>query len=129
MAMTNPDKDEKLLGNFKPRIVYPLPLGVVLANVIVNGGPVPKVFVTRRAAVLRGGTEVDFAHVTPHVDIVAYAPPANHADETPVARLDVALDEFIHRSYKGTENRAEQEKRTRRTYILDIAKRSLPNVL
>lgn len=96
---------------------------------IINGGPIPKVFVTGRAAVLRVGTEVDFAHVTPHVDKVANAPPANHADETPVARLDVALDEFIHRSYKGTENRAEQEKRTRRTYILDIAKRSLPNVL
>ena len=81
---------------------------------IVNGGPVPKVFGTGRAAVLRGRTEVDFAHVTPHVDKVGDAPPANHADETPVARLHVALDEFIHRSYKGTESLAGQRKEKER---------------
>ena len=98
---------------------------------IVNGGPVPKVFGTGRAAVLRGRTEVDFAHVTPHVDKVGDAPPANHADETPVARLHVALDEFIHRSYKGTESLAGQRKEegTNRIRFLDIAKRPLPNVL
>ena len=96
-------------SGFEPAIINALPLGVVLADVIVNGGPVTKVFVTGRAAVLRVGTEVDFAHVTPHVDKVANAPPANHADEAAVARLDVALDELIHRSYKGTESRAGTE--------------------
>ena len=72
---------------------------------IVNGGPVPKVLVAGRAAVLRAGTEVDLAHVPSHVDQVANAPPANHADEAPVAGLHVALDELLHRSYKGRRDR------------------------
>ena len=77
---------------------------------IVNGGPVPKVLVAGRAAVLRAGTEVDLAHVPSHVDQVANAPPANHADEAPVAGLHVALDELLHRSYKG---RRDQESSSR----------------
>ena len=124
------DKIKLWSRSFKSGVIYAFPLGVVLADMIVNGGPVPKVFVTGRTAVLRGGTEVDFAHVTPHVDKVANAPPANHADETPVARLDVALDEFIHRSYKGTENRASRARQepVSRSCIPNIAKRPPPNM-
>ena len=79
---------------------------------IVNGGPVPKVLLALRASVLRAGTEVHLAHVPPHVDQIGNAPPAiraaprfHHADEAPVAGQHVALEELLHRSYKGRRDR------------------------
>ena len=69
---------------------------MVVSDVVVNVGPVLKVLVARGAPIVRASAKVLVAQVPLHVDPQANPPPANHADKTAVAFLNLGLQELLH---------------------------------
>ena len=86
---------QALIFHCKIVIIDAPPLFVVVADVIVNVGTVPKVFVARRAAVVRTSAKVLIAQVPLHVDLQTNPPPANHADKTAVALLNLGQQKLL----------------------------------
>ena len=69
---------------------------MVVADVVVNVGPILKVLVARRTPIIRASAKVLIAQVPLHVDPQTNPPPANHADKTAVALLNLALQKLLH---------------------------------
>lgn len=72
------------------------PLFVVVADVVVNVGPVLKVLAAGGTPIVCASAKVLIAQVPLHVDPQTNPPPANHADKTAVALLNLALQKLLH---------------------------------
>lgn len=86
---------ELLVFHSKIIVIDAPPLFVVVADVVVNVGPILKVLVARWTPIISASAKVLIAQVPLHVDPQVNPPPANHADKTTVAFLNLGLHKLL----------------------------------